>query len=236
MIRPVSSVNFKNNYKQSFSAKKTQHNDAKNNNMSNPSGMKRIVLPATTAILLLSPMNAVNAGDNTNRVENSERIELIQVPTEKVVAKAEFKNPSPTFPHAIVNLISTDNDDDTAEKVTVDFYLQTRVKHKINNSEILFDKQVKQSMSPDTLVVRNIDHINGEGKVFKKSTQYLMVGNGTFYSYEKPVGVKDNTQITNRQMKTGRREVEITQDFYNQMKDLLGDDTQYKTEKTQSEY
>ena len=209
-ISPISSVSFKSNYNQvNFEGKKKEHT---HRSMTNT--IKSIPV---AALIAMSPL-VVSAQTASEKV-----VATWEYPTAYVDADGSVR---PSY----MEFVSTDGDDETAEKLYVS---EDKEKYKTIN---IAGKSVRCKYTNntrfqlDTLVceVTNKEYAKSPAEVTKK---YYIYGPASSinYNYYTPEG--EYVSVKEQPKKyAGRRE--ISKDFYDWLAETFGDEVKYKTNNT----
>ena len=232
-IRPISNVSFQNNI--NFTAKKKSEQP---NYYSNP--MKKLAVPLAATVLSMMPMAASSRNMNIDIEDAAARVEMfspiVPMQEDKVVATAKFdkgvlvqdeENPLGGYKSAVpvdIRLISNDGNDSNAEVLNFYFVEDTyHVRPVINGKRVEGLQDSGTCLNVDTLEIRNVE-FNG-----KTTKEYYARGYGYDFVTQAKMTKPPYSPIAEYPNKEryGQQCVEITKEFYDWLKQVMGDEAVY---------
>lgn len=231
-IRPISNVSFQNNI--NFTAKKKSEQP---NYYSNP--VKKLVVPLAATVLSMMPMATNSRNMNIDIDEAAAKVEMfspiVPMQEDKVVATAKFDKGVlvPDYLYgfddyiavpAEIRLISNDGDDSNAE--VLNFYFVDNgyvVSQVINGEKVEGLQESGTCLNVDTLEIRNVEF---DGKTTK---EYYARGYGYDFVTQAKMSKPPYSPMTKYPNKEryGQQCVEITKEFYDWLKQVMGDEAVY---------
>ena len=179
-------------------------------------------MPVVLLLLFLLPVNisaATNICDNdtvktTNKSRNS-----------KVLARAKFEHGMSNGATVDIEFISTDGNDDDFEiiSVTNNTFLKPTIDGKLGR------RNLSSTVHVDTLKTEHVTQKFDDGST-NKYERYYIKGEGSFY---KSRVLSDSGEILDSSMsfnKVPKGSLAISKEFYDYLKNIMGNDVQYKSE------
>jgi hypothetical protein len=208
-IASISSVNFRNNYNQvNFEGKrKEEHRNTGNSSIKNT--LKSIPL---ATLIAMSPM--------TSPAQEAKE--------EKIIASTEFKHAfDEDDPHekCIVQFVSTDGNDDDAEKVYIVRCGDTYIPAMVNGRYTKYKSYFSNRMEINAIKCVNVTRTYAESPDVVSQLYYVEGPcHYTSIGYDTPQG-----RVPGKDKKNPNGTFQISQRFYNSLNDLLEDMIEHKT-------
>lgn len=236
-IRPISSVSFNNYNSVTFSGRKNREH---NNNASN-SVTHKLAVSTATLMLAMMPSNATSVPEweNENRVEYSQDLEnFVDIDTyrlepqenkRKVLQRETILNASPKYGNCIMEVV-TDDGGKTGDMILT-FEENTKYNGFVNidgeRKKIPLIRTTLHSVEVDTLKT-----INSRLRSYDPDSEYPVRYVSGKAKIVNIVRRDDGTNIVEKMNSHDypNRKYEITEDFYNDLKNFLGDLVPYTTE------
>ena len=223
-IRAVSSVNFNNYNNISFESRKNKEKHSIK--VSKPISHK-LAVPTAALILSMIPANvsSTSAWESENRIEYSQESDK-----REVLQRTNILNASPKYGNCVMELV-TDDGGKTGNLI-LKFEENTKFNGFIDGEngerkKVPMIKKTFHSVEVDTLKTIN-NHPNKNNLNYSYPTRYV-VGKTTIVNI---VTRNDGTNVIERYSSKDypNEHYEITKEFYNDLKNFLGDLVPYKTE------
>lgn len=213
-VNSVTGYKFNNNV--DFTGKKSKTQQTQHT--TNP--MKAVPV---IVLMAMSPLNAP--------VTNARPVASAQPQTEvvskqrKVIASDNYPNPAPDDNvKCIINYISDDGDDDSIEKLQLVFSEMTNIRNKQN--ELSHRLSIVNAIDMSTLIKRIVKTVAEDGSVTKQNVYYV-AGPGT--KIVKSIDLDGNIMSRKSDEKDDLK-VEITEQFYNDLKSVSDESIKLKEE------
>jgi len=224
-ILPVSSLSFRSNYNNlGFEGGK----DKKSKTHSIPISHKLAVpLAATVLSMTPAPANSMTKLTDNYQLAN---IEQVDDDGDRVVARTECKDVSPSYGSCEVEFMSNDGNDSDAEYLNLCFNRNTSYNKTIvkdgEKIKVPVELVSNVSLRVDTLLAKNILRKYSDGKT-ENVTKYYVIGPSSYYKSLTNKATNENNVTFRKEL---RDEIEIYESFYDALKETCGNDVQYKYE------
>ena len=163
------------------------------------SSLKAIPL---AVLIAMSPLNAVQAQNKAENTNSATKTEQVKSPEEKVLQAFRIIDASPRYGDCIMELVSTDGDDEFSEKVTLTFERPNpNALSTVNDNEVLKIEELKNLARYNDKYV-----VEGKGKI----NNYIY----KLYSGEHIFTKEENIDLISK---------EISKDFYEFLYENLKD-------------